>query len=149
MTDDSVAFNAAIPGVLAYKHKTFSAQEIAEKIIYPVETETVDSLQLEAHSISIFASYKAAFYGSYLPHTYGGANIICPEDKGALMINFCLHPGTYQPSGHINISRAREFYLKYVSNYVTSATPADLLVVAYAINFLLISDGSAVLRYST
>ena len=28
-------------------------------------------------------------------------------------------------------------------------TPADMLVLARAINFLLISDGSAVLRYST
>jgi hypothetical protein len=28
-------------------------------------------------------------------------------------IPFCLYPNDYQPSGHINVSRAREFYLNY------------------------------------
>jgi hypothetical protein len=58
-----------------------------------------------------------------------------------LMLNFCLYPGTYQPSGHLNVSRARELYLEYVSSYVSQASPADLLVLGRAINFLLISDG--------
>ena len=78
------------------------------------------------------------------------------EDKGAMIVTFCLYPGTYQPSGHINISRAREFYL-HISFHNTAANgpiiapgnPAAVVVVASAINFLLISDGSAVLRYST
>ena len=48
---------------------------------------------------------------------------------------------TYQPSGHINVSRAREFYLQFASSYCASGTPCDLLVLAKAINFLLISDG--------
>ncbi len=47
------------------------------------------------------------------------------------------------------MSRAREFYLNWTTRYVDSTTPADLLAVAIAINFLLITDGSAVLRYST
>jgi hypothetical protein len=149
MIDDTVAFNATISGSTAYKHKTFSAQESAERVVYPVETETIDTLQLQAHGINIFNTYKAAFFRDYMSYTYGGVNITTPEDKGAMMLNFCLYPGTYQPSGHINVSRAREFYLQYVSSYVTSSTPADLLCLAIAINFLLISDGSAVLRYST
>jgi hypothetical protein len=37
----------------------------------------------------------------------------------------------------------------FTSSYVSASTPADLIVLASAINFLLISDGSAVLRYST
>jgi len=60
-----------------------------------------------------------------------------------------LFPRSYQPSGHLNISRARETYLKWASTYMTSASSVDLQVVAVAINFLLITDGSAVLRYST
>lgn len=74
-----------------------------------------------------------------------------PEDLGALMINFCLYPGTYQPSGHINVSRAREFYLEYTSDpaVINSTSDGVLVVLASALNFLLISDGSAVLRYST
>jgi hypothetical protein len=145
MTDDTVVFNNAASA----KHKTFFTQESSERLVYPVATETIDNLQLQAHGISIFNTFKSQFFRDYLPYTFGGANINTPQDPGALMVNFCLYPGTYQPSGHINVSRAREFYLQYASSYVTSSTPADLIVVAYAVNFLLISDGSAVLRYST
>jgi len=54
---------------------------------------------------------------------------------------------TYQPSGHINISRAREFFYSYTSSFVGVVDPtdpqqavasADLLILAIAINFLLI-----------
>ncbi len=144
MTDDTVAFNAG--GV---KHKTNSSQEVSESLVYPRFTETIDTLQLQAHGINIYSTFRAAFFRDYQSFTFGGANIITPEDLGACMLNFCLYPGTYQPSGHINVSRAREFYLQYVSSYVTSSTPCDLLTLAIAINFLLVSDGSAVLRYST
>ena len=55
-----------------------------------------------------------------------------------------LTKNLYQPSGHINISRSREFYLKYVSDpsVINSTTRGILIIVASAINFLLISDGS-------
>ena len=145
VTDDSIAFN----DLTNLKHKTSSSQQRSEQLSYPVVTETIDTLQLLAHGISIYSTFKAQFFRDYQSYTFGGANIITPEDQGAMMMNFCLYPGTYQPSGHINVSRAREFYIQYVSSYVTSATPADMLSLAIAINFLLISDGSAVLRYST
>ena len=60
-----------------------------------------------------------------------------------------LFPRSYQPSGHLNVSRARETYLAWSSSYVGAQSAAQLIVVAVAINFLLVSDGSAVLRYST
>lgn len=144
MIDDSVAWN-----VDSVKHKNNFSQEKSEKLTYPLITETIDTLQLQAHGINIYNTFKASFFRDYQSYTFGGANIITPEDQGAMMLNFCLYPGTYQPSGHINVSRAREFYIQYVSSYVTSATPCDMLSLAIAINFLLISDGSAVLRYST
>ncbi len=144
MIDDTIAFNA-----VSIKHKTSSAVTASDYITYPTYTETITTLGIQAHAIDIYTDLNATFYRDYVPYTYGGANIVTPEDKGAMLINFCLYPGTYQPSGHINVSRAREFYIKYLSAYVSTSTPADLIVVAYAINFLLISDGSAVLRYST
>jgi hypothetical protein len=133
MADDTVAFNATNAG-----HKYFSSQQVSERLVYPVATETIDTLHLQAHGINIFNTTKAAFFRDYIPYTFGGANIITPEDPGAMMMNFCLYPGTYQPSGHINVSRAREFYLEFVSSYSGSSTPCDLLVLAIAINFLLI-----------
>jgi hypothetical protein len=144
MIDNTIAWNAT-----SAMHKYNNSQFTVEKVVYPISTDTVDTIQLQAHGINIFDYYKEQFFGSYMPYTYGGANIVTPEDRGALMLNFCLYPGTYQPSGHINVSRVREFYLNYVSSYITAATPTTMFVVASAINFILISDGSAVLRYST
>lgn len=144
MTDDNVAWNAD-----SEKHKVSSSQTLVETTYFPESTETIDTLEIVAHGITLFSSYKAAFYRDYMPWTYGGANLNTPEDKGALLVNFCLYPGTYQPSGHINTSRAREFFFKYTSNYCSSSNTCTFLVDATALNFLLISDGSAVLRYST
>ena len=64
-------------------------------------------------------------------------------------LNMALFPRSYQPSGHLNISRSRETYIQWTSQYMSASTPCDLIAVAVAINFLLITDGSAVLRYST
>jgi hypothetical protein len=110
---------------------------------------TLDTINVSAHSIDIYKDFPAAFFNAYTPYHYGGPNINAPKDVGSLFIPFCLYPGTYQPSGHINVSRAREFYLKYSSSVISSGTPGLLVVIASAINFLLITDGSAVLRYST
>jgi hypothetical protein len=41
-----------------------------------------------------------------------------PSDSGALFVNFCLKPGSYSPSGHFNVSRAREFYLDIGSSVI-------------------------------
>jgi hypothetical protein len=117
----------------------------------------ISSMSITAHGIPLYNNIGAKFYDSYIPFMYGGPNITAPEIEGLLIVNFCLYPGSYQPSGHINISRAREFYLRYVSandsngvtKMISSTETAELVVVASAINFLLITDGSAVLRYST
>ncbi len=116
---------------------------------FVVEVPTVSTLKVVAHGVTLYDEYNTSFHNVYLPYHYGGANLNTPEDSGVFFINFCLYPGTYQPSGHFNISRAREFSLQWKTPYVTSAHPGDLIVVASAINFLLISDGSAVLRFST
>ena len=111
---------------------------------------TLTAVTIKAHGIPIYNDFPAGFYNAYLPYNYGGHNIRSPKDCGALLITFCLYLGTYQPSGHINVSRAREFYIAYsTSEAITSDNKGTLVVVASAINFLLISDGSAVLRYST
>jgi len=116
---------------------------------YWLPVPTVNTLGLSSHGISVYDGYSDKFFNQYAPFHYGGAALNTPEDVGALFVNLCLFPRSYQPSGHLNISRARETYLKYTSSYITDKTPAEMLVVGVAINFLLITDGSAVLRYST
>jgi hypothetical protein len=114
-----------------------------------IPVSAVDSLALTSHGITIFDSASDVFYSSYMPFHYGGSALNTPGDTGALFINMALMPRAYQPSGHLNVSRARETYIKWRSTYISLTSPADFLVVAVAINFLLITDGSAVLRYAT
>lgn len=114
--------------------------------------KTLETLQVKAHGIPIYTQLPTLFHNAYVPFRYGGHNVNTPEDIGACMINFCLYPQSYQPSGHVNISRAREFYIEYTTPQNTigyNGITGTFVVVASAINFLLLSDGSAVLRYST
>lgn len=110
---------------------------------------TMNNITIKAHGVSIHNNLPMGFFNSYTTYHYGGPNINTPEDCGLAFIPFCLYPGTYQPSGHINVSRAREFYIEWDSSVISSSTNGTLVVLASALNFLLISDGSAVLRYST
>lgn len=116
---------------------------------YWLPVPTVNSLSLTSHGIVLYDNFTDQFFNQYLPTHYGGQNLNTPEDHGALFVNMSLYPRSYQPSGHLNISRARETYIKWTTSYVSATSPADLLAIAVAINFLLITDGSAVLRYST
>jgi hypothetical protein len=118
------------------------------QVMAKVWTPTLSSVTVKAHSIEIYKDFPTAFFNAYTAYHYGGPNINAPDNADTLFIPFCLYPGTYQPSGHINVSRAREFYLAYTSSVFASST-GKIYVVASCLNFLLISDGSAVLRYST
>jgi hypothetical protein len=115
------------------------------------ETPVIERLGWKAHGVQLYAQFPILFYNSYVSYTFGGQTINTPEDVGVQMTTFNLYPGHYQPSGHINISRAREFYIEYTSQFIgtTDLPNCDLIIIGIAINFLLISDGSAVLRYST
>ena len=148
--DGSLPVSAVVTGVTDIKTYLYTPISTPLEYTVPVYTPTLLKVTIKAHGIPIYNDFPAGFYNAYLPYNYGGANISAPADVGALMITFCLYPGTYQPSGHINVSRAREFYIEYQSSLVTGTSErGTLIVLASAINFLLISDGSAVLRYST
>lgn len=123
-------------------------------IQYKTSATLVDKLTVKAHGITLYDDFESAFYNAYIPFHYGGAAIQTPDqDDGVMMINFALYPGSaYQPSGHLNVSRAREFYLSWTGKTIANdddGTAVTLHAVAKALNFLLITDGSAVLRYST
>jgi len=112
------------------------------------ESPSVDTLELQAHGVKIFKETPSSFYNSYVPYRFG-KYVNTPEDPGWFMMNFNFNPGDHNPSGHLNVSRAREFYLSYTSSYISSASKADLIVLADALNFFLVKDGSGVLRFST
>ena len=113
-------------------------------------SNVVSTIGLAAHNVKLYDAQFAAFFHSYLPYQYGGPNVNTPKDECLHLISFALYPGTYQPSGHINISRAREFFISYATvRSLSTNEPVQLLVYVSAINFLLIADGSASLRYTT
>lgn len=120
------------------------------EITWDEQIPTVSTIQIQAHGVNLYQATPERFFNAYVPYNYGGHHINTPSDIGKMMVTFNLYPGSYQPSGHVNISRAREFYLNYVSPQVGSTiAAADFYVCSSSINFLLVSDGSAVLRYST
>jgi hypothetical protein len=120
---------------------------ITSTIIYE-ESPVIDTLELNAHGVVLFKEVEESFYNSYLPYRYGSM-INTPSDRGWYMINLNLMPGDAQPSGHINVSKVREFYLRYTSKLISSTNQTDVIVLADALNFLLVIDGTSVLRYST
>lgn len=119
------------------------------KLNVKYETGHITTLRLQAHGVDLFGQFPAEFFNRYIPYQFGGAKVVAPSDPGLYMYSFALHPGMYQPSGHFNCSRARELYLEYTSSAITSSAPANFVVQATALNFLLIAEGSASLRYST
>jgi hypothetical protein len=109
----------------------------------------ITTLRLQAHGVDLFGDFPAAFFNQYIPYQFGGSKVVAPSDPGLYMYSFALHPGTYQPSGHFNCSRARELYLEYTSTAISSSAPANFVLQATALNFLLVTEGSCSLRYST
>lgn len=73
---------------------TIGSQVTSERFTVPTSTETIDTIQIQAHGINIFNTYKSIFFRDYLPYTFGGINIQAQNDQGSLMINFSLYPGT-------------------------------------------------------
>ena len=114
----------------------------------PIDS-AISTLSVTAHAITFYDAFDDVFFNAYVPYHFGGQFIMTPEDMGAFMINFALFPGSYQPSGHLNLSRARETFLKWTSNYISAQTVVKMIVIARCINFLVIQEGSAFMRYST
>ncbi len=139
-------FPAPTTAIAALANIEIIVQAVVEA---PVANPTFTKVSVIAHGIPLYNDFESVFHNAYQPFVYGGQNVRAPKDIGALMINFCLYPRTYQPSSHINVSRAREFYLKWSSAVINAGNPGSLYALGVAINFLLVSDGSAVLRYST
>jgi hypothetical protein len=116
----------------------------------PTYTNTITSLSILSQGVILYNDFPVGLFNSYIPYNFGSVNITAPKSGDAsLMITFNFYPGTYQPSGYVNISRSREFYIKYISSFVTTGTPCTLICRSVAIDFLVINDGNAYLRYLT
>lgn len=109
----------------------------------------VDTMTFQAFSIELNKDAPGNFYNGYTPYRFGATTVTSPYDVGKYMLNMNLYPGKYKGSGYLNTSRAREIYLSYVSSYISSTNICEFVMVGIALNFLLVSNGTALLRYST
>jgi len=123
--------------------------------VYYNEKHCITKMELRSNDIVIYPELAPEFYDSYLPYRYG-VHLKTPKQLGWYMINFCMNPGEHQPSGHMNATNNRELDLRYVSavddsdNYIIRPdNPVDLIVSADVINFLIVHNGTAALRFAT
>ena len=110
----------------------------------PEYQSPVDRLSVTAHGIDIYKEMPSTFFNAYTPYTYGGHNVNAPEDVGAHMITFCLYPGSYQPSGHVNVSRHESSTLNIGPMELTSAP--QMLLILLLLLLLLTSFSSLMVR---
>jgi hypothetical protein len=128
-------------------YELFTPQLAINLITYYQENPVVNQLSLVSSGITLYRQNTEGFFGNYTTYRYG-ENWAVPEDIGHYMINFNLFPDKYDPSGDLNVSNSRELYLTYNSEYISSENPVDVNITAKAINFLIVSNGSAILKYS-
>lgn len=118
LTPTAVNFRMApgVPGgLLAGQVGTVERQSVVEA---EACTPTFTRISVKAHGIPLYNDFESLFYNAYQSWAFGSHNIRTPKDCSSLMINFSLYPKTYQPSGYVNISRAREFFINWTSAVV-------------------------------
>lgn len=118
-------------------------------VYYYKTTPAVDSVALVSNGSTIYDSNPGIFYNSYIPLRFGGEKIMTPSDEGSYLMTFSIYPGEAQPSGYLNFSQSRDQYLGYSSSYIDTTHTATVVVCATCINFLMMTNGSLSLRYST
>lgn len=121
---------------------------VINSLTYMSETPVVNTLGMQIQGIDVYREFPASFFNNYIPMRFGTL-MSTPSDQGWYMMNFNLRPGDKDPTGHINLSRAREIYISYTSNFISPNYHADMIVLADSINFMVVGDGNAVLKYST
>jgi hypothetical protein len=136
-------FPVAIPGIPPGPPYALAFSQA----IWKTAINTIDTLQIVNHGVELYDITPFDFFSKYVPYNYGD-KISAPEDPGLAMITFNLYPGSYQPSGHFNFSQARQTYLNWTGSTITPTNPAQMVVVAIAINFLLVAEATLVLRFN-
>jgi len=122
------------------------------KITYDLESPTIDTLQISLQTISLYEAQTAQFYNAYLPYTFGGYNITTNPESSSLFVTFTFGPNNdASPLGHVNLSRSREFNVRYTSSVVGQGnivTNGVLIAMGIVMNFLINSSGNLYLRFS-
>lgn len=112
---------------------------------YYTENQVVDYLGLSIDDIELFQYDTVKKYSGFYPFVTESFNT--PDDPGWMLMNNQINPADLNPSGHINMSQNRKIYIKYKSSYINGTNRTKLIVIAQAINFLIIKNNSAYVKY--
>ena len=128
-----------------------SGMQAAQRIATPITTlnNIVDTIGVTAHGIEIFPQLPSAFYNAYMPIRYSdNGMIVSPYDTSAFLVNFCLYPGKFNPSGYYNLSAGREMYINYALKPGVAEGGSEMVVSMSALNFLIRKGDKISLRYA-
>ncbi|HEU0069403.1 MAG TPA: hypothetical protein VFQ26_09130 [Nitrospiraceae bacterium] len=129
---------------------TFSNSPI-QNTRYFIDSPIIRSLSVKSSGNEIVKNIHSSFFSDYVPISLEGPKLFASQDPNVFFHSFALFPTLYQPSGYFNLSRARETYIyaEFKPNGLSSPfNNGELIVVSRPINFLIVSDGTAVLRYT-
>ena len=111
----------------------------------------VESIGVTAHGIEIFPQLPAVFYSAYMPLRYTeNTMVVSPSDPAAFLVNFCLYPGNFAPSGYYNLSAGREMYINYQlkPEVFIAGGDAEMVISMSALNFLIRRGDKLELKYA-
>lgn len=119
---------------------------------YSTLSDVVESIGVTAHGTEIFAPMPSLFYNAYMPLRYPeNSMVVSPADKCTFLVNFCLYPGKFNPSGYYNLSAGREMYINYVlkPQFATAESGRfEMVILMSALNFIVRRGDHLHLRYS-
>ena len=116
-------------------------------IKYYQESHVVNNIKLNINNTSTYSFNSVNLYDSYLPYI-SDKNVIT-SNNNIYYLPFSFYESDNQPCGYLNLSKSREIYLDYESTKIEQYTPVKLYIYAKTINFLLITQNSANLKYIT
>jgi hypothetical protein len=121
------------------------------KELWTLETVT-DTVGVTAHGIDIFPMLPNLFHNAYMPTRYAkNSVVVSPYDQGELLVNFCLYPGKFNPSGYYNLSAGRELYINYeLKPHLAEVQSGqfEMTISMSALNFLMRKGDKVHLRYA-
>lgn len=116
-------------------------------IKYYNEIPIVNNFAFDGNDSAVYGTQSTLFYDGYLPYISG--NKIMSNNNNIYYLPFNINSQDHQPSGYVNLSKIRELYIEYSSNVIEQYKPVKMYVYARALNFILISNNSATLKYMT
>jgi hypothetical protein len=103
--------------------------------------------------VVLYPVLPTSFYNSHIPGKYSYGSKISPiassVDTSTMLVSFCLYPGSHDPSGFFHTSTSRELCINYTASTVSASVPAELIVSASTLNFIIYSGDKIGLRFST